>query len=159
MRSNHKQSLRMGWFRALKKGALSPISDLCYLSMELSWPTFVAWACLFFLVINLLFGTLYALIPGSLGGARSGGFANAFFFSVETFATVGYGDLYPISAAARLLATVEILCGMVLLATVTGLTFARFSRPRASIVFSDFVVLGRNDGQEALMVRIASVRC
>jgi inward rectifier potassium channel len=126
--------------------------------MELSWPAFIAAACLVFITTNLAFGALYTALPGSLLNATRGSFLDGFFFSVETLATVGYGDMAPATYTAHSIATVEIMCGLLLLATVTGLTFARFSRPRTSILFSNVAILGEYDDREALIVRIASPR-
>jgi inward rectifier potassium channel len=154
-----RQSLEIGGFRALKRGTPSALGDLYYSAMELTWPAFIAAASFIFLAINVAFGALYALMPaGALRNAQAGSFPDGFFFSVETFATVGYGDIAPATYLAHSVATAEIMSGMLLLATVTGLTFARFSRPRDSIVFSNVAIVGEYDEREALIVRIASSR-
>lgn len=150
--------VNFGGFRAFKSNAPSAFSDMYYSALELSWPVFFALFALIFLTINALFGTIYALIPHSISNARDGSFVDGFFFSVETLATVGYGNMAPIRYAAHAVATVEIMLGVLLTATVTGLTFARFARPRASVLFSKVAILGLHEGKEALIVRIASVR-
>jgi inward rectifier potassium channel len=156
--SEHRRSLKIVGFRALKRGTPSAFSDLYYSAMELSWPAFIAAACLVFIAINIVFGAVYALLPGAILNAKPGSFLDSFFFSVETLATVGYGDMAPATYTAHTITTVEIMCGLLLLATVTGLTFARFSRPRQSILFSNVAIIGEYEGHEALIVRIASPR-
>src|SRR4029077_10410823 len=68
-----------------------------------------------------------SLVPGSIANARSGSFADAFFFSIETLATVGYGEMYPATPYGRVVAATEIVCGLGFTAILTGLTFVRFS--------------------------------
>src|SRR5262249_46031880 len=79
-----------------------------------------------------------------------------FFFSVETLATVGYGDMHPQSNYGHIIATVEIAIGMSLLAVMTGLIFARFSRPRARFIFAAHPVVTTHQGQPTLMTRMAN---
>lgn len=152
------QGNSLGRFRAVKRGVPSGFHDLYYAAMEMSWPGFITSACAIFLATNLLFGAVFVCLPGGLLNAKPGSFPDAFFFSVETLATVGYGNMAPATYAAHAVTTIEIMCGLLLLATVTGLTFSRFSRPRPSLVFSDVAIVGRHDGQEALIMRVASIR-
>ena len=79
-------------------------------------------------------------------------------FSIETLATVGYGDMHPQTNYGHLIATVEIFTGMSFLAVMTGLIFARFSRPRARFVFANTAVITRHEGRQALMIRTANAR-
>jgi inward rectifier potassium channel len=132
--------------------------DPYYWLMEIRWPAFVGTVVLTFLLLNLLFAILYAAIPSSLANAEPGSLADAFFFSVDTLATVGYGNMYPASRLGHAIAAVEILLGLFFAATVTGLIFARFSRPRHGLMFSRYAVIGRFEGQMALMVRVAWTR-
>lgn len=152
------RSTKLGGFRALKRGTPSPFHDVYYSAMELSWPAFIACISLIFLLINAGFGLVYAAIPGALLNATDGSFLDGFFFSVETLATVGYGSMAPANYTAHSVTVIEIMCGILLTATTTGLTFARFARPRESILFSNVAIVGDYDGREALMVRIASLR-
>jgi inward rectifier potassium channel len=132
--------------------------DPYYWLMEIRWPAFFGSVVLTFVLLNLLFGILYAVIPGSLANAEPGSLADAFFFSVDTLATVGYGNMYPASRIGHAIASVEILLGLFFAATVTGLIFARFSRPRKGLLFSRYAVIGRYEGQAALIVRVAWTR-
>lgn len=132
--------------------------DPYYWLMEIRWPAFFGTVVLTFVLLNLLFGILYAAIPGSLANAEPGSLTDAFFFSVDTLATVGYGNMYPASRLGHAIASVEILLGLFFAATVTGLIFARFSRPRKGLIFSRYAVIGRYEGQKALIVRVAWTR-
>jgi len=126
--------------------------------MEIRWPSFVGAVALAFILINMVFGAIYALLPGTVANAGRGSFADGFFFSVETLATVGYGNMYPATHLGHAIAAVEILLGIFLVATVTGLIFARFARPRKGLVFSRCAVVGRYEGKRALMVRAVWTR-
>ena len=132
--------------------------DPYYWLMEIRWPAFLATQGLCFLLINLIFGIMYASMPGSVANAEPGSLSDAFFFSVYTLATVGYGNMYPASPAGQAVAAVEVFVGLFFLAAVTGLVFARFSRPRHGLLFSRNAVLGRYKGKKALMVRVAWTR-
>jgi inward rectifier potassium channel len=132
--------------------------DPYYWLMEIRWPAFFGTVVLTFVLLNLVFGILYAVIPGSIANAEPGSLADAFFFSVDTLGTVGYGNMYPASRIGHAIASAEILLGLFFAATVTGLIFARFSRPRKGIVFSHYAVIGRYEGQKALIVRVAWTR-
>ena len=125
--------------------------------LSLSWPQFSLFLLVSYLVINALFAVLYLISPGAIGEMQSGFWA-AFFFSVETLATVGYGHMFPATTYGHIVVTVEIFIGMVWLAVITGLIFVRFSRPTARIVFSKSLVIGNHDGRPTLMFRVANLR-
>jgi inward rectifier potassium channel len=108
--------------------------------------------------LNLFFALLYVSVPGGVAEMRPGCFADAFFFSVETLATVGYGHMYPVTVAGHLVATAEIVLGMFGMAVVTGLIFVRFSRPTANLLFSSTLVISKFDGVPTLMMRVANQR-
>ena len=126
--------------------------------MEIRWPTFVGSVVLAFFLINLGFGIFYALVPGTIANAAPGSLSDGFFFSVDTLATVGYGNMYPVSRLGHAVAAAEILLGLFFMATVTGLIFARFARPKKGLVFSRHAVIGRHEGQRALIVRAVWTR-
>ena len=134
------------------------LGDPYYLVLAMRWPTFIASVLLVFLVANLAFATLYWLAPGSVANAHPGAFGDAFFFSVETLATVGYGVMTPASTYGHMVATAEIFVGMFLTALATGAFFARFARPQSRLVFSEVGVIAPYEGRQALMVRVASRR-
>ena len=127
------------------------------------WRNFFAIVAAFYLAFNLLFACAYlAAGPGALEGVvvttPGDHFSQAFFFSVQTFATIGYGVIHPHGLAANLLVTVEALVGLMSLALATGILFARFSRPQARILFSQRAVIAPYRGITGLMFRIANER-
>jgi inward rectifier potassium channel len=132
--------------------------DAYHWLLTLSWPQFSACIFALYLGINLVFACCYHWRPHCIAGMETNTWPDAFFFSVETLATVGYGHMYPDSMFGHLAATAEIIVGMFGMAIVTGLIFIRFSRPVARILFSDALVLSPYDGQPALMFRAANLR-
>jgi len=150
--------LDLGGFRAVKIGRPSAATDLYYATMEMSWPAFIGLVSVSFVLINLAFGILYALLPGALLNAAPGSIADGFFFSVETLGTVGYGNMAPATHLGHFIAATEILLGLFFSATMTGLIFARFARPRTSFAFSRIAVIGQRENRSVLMLRVASTR-
>src|SRR5229473_3999779 len=132
--------------------------DLFHHFMTVSWPRLFGTLVAFFLVFDILFGFLYALVPGCIANLNPPGFAGAFFFSVETLATVGYGDMHPQTLYGHVVAMIEIFIGLMSLALITGIMFARFSRPRARFLFTKNVVVRPIDGKLTLVVRAANLR-
>ncbi|MBX7117827.1 MAG: hypothetical protein K1X31_02385 [Gemmatimonadaceae bacterium] len=132
-------------------------------ALVMPWPAFVGWVVASYFGINLLFATAYflcgpAALVGTATGPFTGDFGRAFFFSVETFATIGYGNLAPEGAAAHFVMTFEALVGVLAQALITGLFFARFARPTAAIQFSRRAVIAPFQGGYALMMRMANRR-
>ena len=132
--------------------------DTYHFILTLSWPGFVGLIFGIYLLINLAFAALYILKPHAVAEMRPGSFSDAFFFSVETLATVGYGHMYPATLYGHLIAMLEIMTGMFGLAVITGLIFVRFSRPTARIHFSKVAVIAPFDGVPNLMIRVANLR-
>jgi inward rectifier potassium channel len=132
--------------------------DLYHLSMTITWPRLFGGFASCFVLFNLFFATLYYLAPGSIANLNPPGFAGAFFFSVETLATVGYGDMHPESMYGHSVASVQIFIGTLYLALLTGVVFARFSRPTARFLFADVAVIRPIDGRTTLMFRAANAR-
>lgn len=132
--------------------------DPYYLVLSMSWQAFIALVVALLVGVNLVFAALYWLAPDAVANAKPGDFADAFFFSVETLATVGYGVMSPATRYGHTVATVEIFAGMFLTALVTGAFFARFARPKPRLIFSDAAVIAPYEGGWALMVRVASRR-
>jgi inward rectifier potassium channel len=153
-----KQLVTVSGFRAVKLGMPSSIGDLYYLTRAMTWPAFIAMVSIAFVVINVVFGVVYANLPGAIANLTPGSIVDGFFFSIETLATVGYGDLAPATRTGHWVAAIEILTGLFFSATITGLIFARFARPRNSLIFSKIAVIGQLDGRRALMVRLTSSR-
>lgn len=132
------------------------LRDLYHWLLRLRWAQFSGVILSLYLAVNLLFAIFFYLGRPCVNGMTS--FSDAFFFSVETFATVGYGHFYPESGYGHLIATLEIMVGMFGMAVVTGLIFVRFSRPTARVMFSKRMVISNFDGHPALMLRVANLR-
>jgi inward rectifier potassium channel len=133
-------------------------TDLYHRAMTVYWPVFFGSAAAIFVALNAIFGFLYSLGHDPIANSAENGALAYFYFSIETLATVGYGDMHPQTNYGHLIATVEIFTGMSFLAVMTGLVFARFSRPRARFVFADHAVITRHEGQQTLMIRMANAR-
>ncbi len=132
--------------------------DIYYYTMTLSWPAFFSAVGILFFSLNLVFASLFMAGDKAIGNLFPNNFLGAFFFSVETLATVGYGDMHPQTIYGHVIATTEIFIGMSGLALITGVMFARFSRPRSSIIFAEHPVSHLVDGQRYLLIRIANAR-
>lgn len=153
------QQIDIGGIRAVKHGVPWGPGDFYYELMEMGWARFVAIVTAVFVTVNAAFGTVYALLPaGTIDHMRPGSVADGFFFSVETLATVGYGNMAPATPAGHSVAVVEILTGLFLTAALTGLIFQRFARPRDSLMFSDRLVVARIGDRRLAMIRLAGTR-
>ena len=131
--------------------------------LTMSWSSFFATTVAGYLLANLAFAGAFLLCgPDALAGAHgvtaTERFFDAFFFSVQTLATIGYGGVSPHGLAANLLVTVEAFVGLMAVALATGILFARFSRPSAQILFSKNAVVAPYRGITGLMFRIANER-
>jgi inward rectifier potassium channel len=134
------------------------LRDVYHSLLTTAWAQFFALVLVTYLGANLLFALGYLAIGDGIEEARPGNFSDAFFFSVQTMATIGYGKMAPRGLAANLLVTLEALIGLLGLALVTGLVFAKFSRPTARVIFSQNAVITRFDGVPSLLVRMANER-
>src|SRR5215475_4824066 len=155
---------RDGSFNVVRSGlglleTLAPYQQM----LGVSWTGFFGIVLALYLVINIAFALAYlALGPNALIGTRpemfGGAFSHAFFFSIQTFATIGYGQIGPNGFLANTLVTFEALVGLMSQALATGLLFARFSRPTASILFSSRAIIAPYSGGQSLQFRIANRR-
>lgn len=155
---------RDGSFNVVREGLglLETIAPYQHLLL-VSWASFIGFITLLYVAVNLLFALLFvACGPDALAGPGShmlgGRFSQAFFFSIQTFATIGYGQIGPNGFAANLLVTIEALVGLMYQALATGLLFARFARPTAAIVFSRQAIVAPYAGIRSLQFRIANRR-
>lgn len=137
---------------------LTPLTDLYYLLLKGSWAGVLAVFGAGYLATNVIFALLYMAGGDCIEGAEAGNFWDAFFFSVQTIATIGYGGLMPTTAWANALVTVESMVGILAVAMVTGITFAKFARPRANTRFSNNILVAPYDGRQSLYFRVANVR-
>lgn len=132
-------------------------SDFNHRCLTASWPVFFAGAAVLFLATNFVFAFLFWLGDKPVANAP-GDFLYYFYFSIETLATVGYGDMHPQTHYGHVLASIEMFLGLFVAAVLTGLIFYRFSRPRARILFSQSAVIAAHDGTPSLMIRAANER-
>ena len=155
---------RDGSFTARREG-FSPLSYLngYHAMLTMTWPRFLGIVTMVYVGMNALFAVLYLLCGSAgLGGASAdqmgGEFLRAFFFSVETFATIGYGNVYPATAMSNWFMTLEAIVGILSVALLTGLVFARFARPTAALLFSKNAVIAPYQGKSGFMFRITNAR-
>ena len=161
-RSRERFLNKDGSFNVVRRGlpfleSLSPYHVL----LTMSWTRFHAVLLGSYLLANAAFALAFlACGPAALEGVQNlgTGFARAFFFSVETFSTIGFGNITPVGLLANVVMTAEALVGLLWVAMATGLLFARFSRPTAKILFSRSAVVAPYRGITALMFRVANGR-
>ena len=154
---------RDGSFNVLRRQGLLDAFGSYYSLVMMSWPRFMGLVIAFYILSNALFAGIYVFCgPNALltvsGPAIASPFWRAFFFSVHTFGTIGYGNVIPAGIAANLAVTCESLFGLMGFALVTGLLFARFSRPTAKILFSDSAIVAPYNGISAFEFRIINAR-
>lgn len=125
--------------------------------LTLSWGKTIGVFFCVFIVLNALFGTLFWLDPESLPDS-DGSWFNCFFFSVETFATIGYGHWYPGSFFSHIIVTIEAAIGVVTTAIMAGFFFAKFARPNSKIEFTEKLILHDYEGHPTLSFRIINIR-
>jgi inward rectifier potassium channel len=133
------------------------LRDLYHTFLQTSWPRAGGLMALTFLLLNLGFGSLYYLTDG-VANAKPGSMFDAFSFSVQTLATIGYGAMYPQSHVAHVIVWFEAMTGLLFSAVITGLVFAKFSLSGARIVFSHQAVITKMDGVPTLMLRVGNAR-
>ena len=133
-------------------------TDLYHRALMLPWVRFLLLGSVIYLLVNVLFAGLYLAQPGSIAGARPGAFGDAFFFSVQTIATIGYGQMSPGTFYANVLVTIETMVGLIFLALTTGIVFARISRPTARVMFGRNAVIAAYDGVPTLHLRLGNAR-
>jgi inward rectifier potassium channel len=132
--------------------------DLYLRLLVSSWPWLISIMVGIYVLLNAVFALLYLAIGDGIENARPGSFVDAFFFSVQTMATIGYGKMVPLGSAANILVTAEALIGLGGIAVATGLLFAKFSRPSARVMFSRYAVIAKRNGVQTLMFRVANER-
>lgn len=137
---------------------VAPWEDVYHALLSMSWLRFFAVIIAIFFSVNLFFACLYATEPNGIANARSQNVEDAFYFSVQTFATIGYGYMAPVTRWTNALVVVESFSGILLTAVVTGLAFARLSRPGAKVLFSQNAVVNNFNGEPHLMFRMANWR-
>jgi inward rectifier potassium channel len=132
--------------------------DPYHFMLTIPWWGYVAIVAIAYVLLNSIFALAYLAGGDCLENARPGNFLDAFFFSVQTFASIGYGAIYPKTTYANWIVTIEAISSLLAIAVVTGIAFARFSNPPARIRFSKHAVITSYDGRETLMFRLANER-
>jgi inward rectifier potassium channel len=137
---------------------VSLFEDTYHKVLGMPWWRFFAWAAAGWVGVNLVFAVLFVLSPGCVSGAQPGSLEDAFYFSVQTLATIGYGAMAPATRYGHVVVVAEALVGTLGVALVTGVTFAKFARPTARILFSASAVVNMRDGVPHLLFRLANWR-
>jgi len=152
---------RDGSFNVHRKGLRVRDANLYLKLVDTTWTRFFMVALLAFLGANLIFAGVYLILGAEhLQGSdpEMSAFANAFFFSVHTLTTVGYGNIYPKGNGANLASALEAASGLMFFALITGLLYGRFSRPSARILFSDRALIAPYQDGTSLQFRLTNAR-
>ena len=136
----------------------SLMSDFYYRVMLASWPQFFIGAVLIYLCINAGFALVYFFGGDMILNARPNSFIDAYIFSFQTSTTIGYGYLLPKNGITHAIVMVDVFSGLLFVAVLTGLVFARLAKPKARVLFSQQVVITQHRGQTTLLVRLANGR-
>jgi inward rectifier potassium channel len=145
--------------RVVAIGLRNPwLRDFYHHLLTLPWRAFLLGLAVVYLGLNVLFALLYLIGAGAIANARPGAFSDAFFFSVETISTIGYGQMSPATLYGNIVMTVEAMFGLTLLAVSAGLVLARFTRPTARVIFSKVAVVTEYNGVPTLSLRLANER-
>lgn len=136
----------------------SYLRDPYHLMLTIPWLGFVLLVSLVYILINVFFALLYLLGGDCLSGATAGSFKDAFFFSVQTLASIGYGVISPKTLYANMVVTGEAITSLLAIAMLTGLTFARFTKPNARVIFSEVAVISPFNQVQTLTFRAANER-
>lgn len=136
----------------------APWEDFYHWILTRTWPQFFGVVGAAFFLINSIFALAYMAVPGAISQLPPGSFEDAFFFSVQTLATIGYGVMAPVTRTGHVLVTLEALTGMLSVALMTGITFAKFARPTSRVLFADKVAITPRAGVPHLMFRMANWR-
>jgi inward rectifier potassium channel len=153
------QVLQFGSRQIIAEGLhLNFWADISHRCMTATWPSFVGGAALVFIVFNAVFALFYWIGDQPIANVPGGAYVDYLYFSIETLSTAGYGDMHPQSHYGHFIAAVELFTGIFSMSLMTGLIFARFSRPSARLLFADNPVISSYEGKPTLMVRLANER-
>jgi inward rectifier potassium channel len=137
---------------------LSFWADISHRSMTASWPSFIAGAALVFVAFNAIFALFYWIADQPVSNVPDGAYIDYLYFSIETLSTAGYGDMHPQTHYGHFIAATELFTGIFSMSLMTGLIFARFSRPNARLLFADHPVISSHEGKPTLMIRFVNER-
>jgi inward rectifier potassium channel len=151
--------VRLGGREIITEGLhLNFWADISHRCMTASWPAFIGGAAFVFIALNAVFALFYWIGNLPISNVRGGDYIDYLYFSIETLSTAGYGDMHPQTHYGHFIATVELFTGIFSMSLMTGLIFARFSRPSARLLFADHPVISDHEGQPTLMIRLANER-
>ena len=137
---------------------LSFWADISHRCMTARWPAFIAGAALVFIAFNAFFAVLYWIGDDPISNVPHKAYIDYLYFSIETLSTAGYGDMHPQTHYGHFIAGIELFTGIFSMSLMTGLIFARFSRPSARLLFANTPVITEHEGMPTLMVRLANQR-
>lgn len=137
---------------------LSFWADISHRCMTASWPSFIAGAALVFVAFNAIFALFYWIADQPISNVPGGAYIDYLYFSIETLSTAGYGDMHPQTHYGHFVAAVELFTGIFSMSLMTGLIFARFSRPNARLLFANHPVISSHEGKPTLMIRFVNER-
>jgi inward rectifier potassium channel len=135
----------------------APVRDIYHAFLRASWPVALSMLVGAYVGLNVAFALVFAAI-GGVANAAPGSVADAFFFSIQTMGTIGYGTMYPTSRLANVVVSIESVFGLMATALATGLLFAKFSRSTARIAFTRLAAIAPMDGVPTLMFRVGNER-
>jgi inward rectifier potassium channel len=158
-RASKASVIRFGGREIVTEGLhLSFWADISHRCMTASWPSFIAGAVLVFIVFNAVFAAFYWIGNQPIANVPGGAYIDYIYFSIETLSTAGYGDMHPQTHYGHFVAAVELFTGIFSMSLMTGLIFARFSRPNARLLFVAHPVVTNHEGKPTLMLRLANER-
>jgi inward rectifier potassium channel len=133
-------------------------ADIGHRCMTASWPSFIGGAVLVFIAFNAIFASFYWVGDQPIANVAGGAYIDYLYFSIETLSTAGYGDMHPQTHYGHFVSAVELFTGIFSMSLMTGLIFARFSRPNARLLFADSAVISNHEGKLTLMARFVNER-
>jgi inward rectifier potassium channel len=137
---------------------LSFWADISHRCMTASWPSFIGGAVLVFITFNAVFAVFYWIGNQPISNVPGGAYIDYLYFSIETLSTAGYGDMHPQTHYGHFVAATELFTGIFSMSLMTGLIFARFSRPNARLLFAENPVISDHEGKPTLMIRFVNER-
>jgi inward rectifier potassium channel len=158
-RASNSRIVRLGGREIITEGGrLSFWADISHRCMTASWPAFIGGAVLVFVVFNAIFALFYWIGDQPIANVPGGAYIDYLYFSIETLSTAGYGDMHPQTHYGHFVSAVELFTGIFSMSLMTGLIFARFSRPNARLLFANHPVISNQEGKPTLMIRFANER-
>src|SRR6266851_4682562 len=133
-------------------------ADISHRCMTASWPGFIAGAALVFVAFNAVFAVFYWIGDQPISNVPGAAYIDYLYFSIETLSTAGYGDMHPQTHYGHFVSATELFTGIFSMSLMTGLIFARFSRPNARLLFAENPVISDHEGKPTLMIRFVNER-